>query len=140
LQIFIYSFIYLLYVYLYKTKQDLPLFFSEDVSTPWTGFELQTLVAIGTDCTGSSSCKSNYHMITTTTASTAPIDIQYTVDIIFHVYKQSEFSSCAKIKNWLGENTSPKKIRLNGGSLKIGKIHRHDIERVLSLDSNNSSL
>jgi len=31
-----------------------------------TGFEVTTLVVIGTDCTGS--CKSNYHMITTTTA------------------------------------------------------------------------
>jgi hypothetical protein len=30
---------------------------------PWTGFELTTLVLIGTDCTGS--CKSNYHTITT---------------------------------------------------------------------------
>ena len=32
------------------------------------GFELTTLVMIGTDCTGS--CKSNYHIITTTTAPT----------------------------------------------------------------------
>jgi len=31
----------------------------------WVGFELTTLVVIGTDCTGS--CKSNYHTITTTT-------------------------------------------------------------------------
>ena len=30
------------------------------------GFELATLVVIGTDCIGS--CKSNYHTITTTTA------------------------------------------------------------------------
>jgi hypothetical protein len=30
------------------------------------GFEFTTLVVTGTDCTGS--CKSNYHMITTTTA------------------------------------------------------------------------
>jgi len=30
-----------------------------------TGFELTTLVMIGTDCIGS--CKSNYHTITTTT-------------------------------------------------------------------------
>ena len=30
---------------------------------PWIGFELTTLVVIGTDCTGS--CKSNYHTITT---------------------------------------------------------------------------
>ena len=33
---------------------------------PWTGFELPTLVVIGTDCIGN--CKSNYHTITTTTA------------------------------------------------------------------------
>jgi hypothetical protein len=36
-------------------------------STPWlSGFEFTTKVVIGTDCTGS--CKSNYHMIMTTTA------------------------------------------------------------------------
>jgi hypothetical protein len=33
---------------------------------PWEGFELTTLVVIGTDCTGN--CKSNYHTITTMTA------------------------------------------------------------------------
>ena len=33
----------------------------------WAGFELTTLVVIGTDCIGS--CKSNYQMLTTTTAS-----------------------------------------------------------------------
>jgi hypothetical protein len=32
----------------------------------WMGFELTTLVVIGTDCIGS--CKSNYHTITTATA------------------------------------------------------------------------
>jgi predicted GTPase len=32
----------------------------------WVGFELTTLVGIGTDCIGS--CKSNYHTITTTTS------------------------------------------------------------------------
>ena len=32
----------------------------------WAGFELTTLVVIGTDCIGS--CKSNYHTITTTMA------------------------------------------------------------------------
>ena len=35
------------------------------VHLAWVGFELTTLVVIGTDCIGS--CKSNYHMITTTT-------------------------------------------------------------------------
>jgi hypothetical protein len=34
-------------------------------TSPWTGFELTTLVVIGTDYTGS--CKSNYHTIMTTT-------------------------------------------------------------------------
>ena len=34
-----------------------------DYTSPWTGFELVTLVEIGTDCTGS--CKSNYHVTTT---------------------------------------------------------------------------
>ena len=35
-------------------------------TSPWMGFELANLVVIGTDCTAS--CKSNYHMIMTTTA------------------------------------------------------------------------
>ena len=35
-----------------------------EYTSPWAGFELTTLVVIGTDCIGS--CKSNYHMITTT--------------------------------------------------------------------------
>ena len=37
-----------------------------EYTSSWTGFELTTLVVIGTDCTGS--CKSNYHAITTTVA------------------------------------------------------------------------
>ena len=35
-------------------------------TSPWTKFELKTSVVIGTNCKGS--CKSNYHMSTTTTA------------------------------------------------------------------------
>ena len=34
-------------------------------TSPWTGFELTTLVVLGIDCKGS--CKSNYRVITTTT-------------------------------------------------------------------------
>jgi len=37
-----------------------------EYTSPWTGFELTTLVLIGSDCT--SSCKFNYHTITTTKA------------------------------------------------------------------------
>ena len=38
-----------------------------EYTSPWAGFELTTLVAIGTDCTGN--CKSNYHTIMTTMPS-----------------------------------------------------------------------
>jgi hypothetical protein len=38
----------------------------DEYTSPWTGFELTTLVVIGTDYTGS--CKSKYHTVTTTTA------------------------------------------------------------------------
>ena len=34
-------------------------------TSPWSGFELETSMMIGTDCIGS--CKSNYHTITATT-------------------------------------------------------------------------
>jgi len=36
------------------------------VHIAWAGFDITTLVVMGTDCTAS--CKSNYHTITTTTA------------------------------------------------------------------------
>ena len=39
-------------------------------TSPWSRFELTTSVVIGTDCMGS--CISNFHMITTTTASILP--------------------------------------------------------------------
>jgi hypothetical protein len=67
--------IYVLYVLLVKKYLDprkspkstvyLLEFFSENLF-PWTRIGLATLVVIGTDCIGS--CKSNYHMITTTMA------------------------------------------------------------------------
>ena len=39
------------------------------------GFKLTTLVVIGTECIGS--CKSNYHMITATTALTTSLNTKY---------------------------------------------------------------
>ena len=44
------------------------------VHLAWPGFELTTLVMIGTDCTDS--CKSNYHTITTTTVPYFPLDVK----------------------------------------------------------------
>jgi hypothetical protein len=52
--------------------------------SPWTGFEL-TLVVIGIDCIDS--CKFNYHMITTTTVSSA----------VLHIF-------CAELKKKLHES------------------------------------
>jgi hypothetical protein len=40
-----------------------------EYTSPWAGFELSTLVVIGTNCIGS--CKSNYHTIITTMAPTS---------------------------------------------------------------------
>jgi hypothetical protein len=50
-----------------------------EYTSPWMGFKLTTLVVIGTDCI--SSCKSNYHVIKTTTATT----YMYVHDLIISV-------------------------------------------------------
>jgi hypothetical protein len=48
-------------------------------TSPWSRFELTTLVAIGTDCIGS--CKFNYHTIT---AMTAPrVKINYFIHYVY---------------------------------------------------------
>ena len=49
--------------------KSLTIFFTQyciECTSPWAGFELTTVVVIGTESTGG--CKSNYHMMTTTTA------------------------------------------------------------------------
>jgi hypothetical protein len=52
-----------------------------EYTSPWTGFELTTLLAIaytiGTDCTGS--CKSNYHTITTVPIKVEKVRSSYTL-------------------------------------------------------------
>ena len=50
-------------------------------TSPWLRFKLKTPVVIGTDCIGS--CKSNYHMITATMA-TSPIGADY-IYYLFHL-------------------------------------------------------
>ena len=50
-------------------------------TSQWTGFELTTIVVIGTDCTGS--CKSNYLTIMTTTGPRSSSNINL---IINHMY------------------------------------------------------
>ena len=41
-----------------------------EYTSPWAGFELTTLMVMGTDCIGS--CKNNHHMITTRAPSPSP--------------------------------------------------------------------
>ena len=50
-------------------------------SSPWAGVEPTTSVVIGTDCIGS--CKSNYHMITATTAPLIINITQMALGIVF---------------------------------------------------------
>ena len=66
-----------------------------EYTSPWMGFELTTLVVIGTDCIGN--CKSNYHTITSMTPpkrSSYQDLIQYrlAIDLIFK-------SHCLSCKN-----------------------------------------
>jgi hypothetical protein len=55
----------LLVVLDHRPTRDLAPF---NIISPWTGFELTTVVVIGTNCPGS--CRSNYHTITIITAPT----------------------------------------------------------------------
>ena len=63
------------------------------------GFELTTLVVIGTYCTGS--CKSNYHAIMTTTANGTDIQLNIWYAVLqlnslenYHVFKQLYCNCC----------------------------------------------
>ena len=89
-----------------------------EYTSQWVGFELTTLVVIGTDCTDS--CKSNYHTKTTTTApkyniiiiiqtiNTTDHRISYMYYLIYMYYDVSEwlmFSANSAISQlYHGEN------------------------------------
>jgi hypothetical protein len=61
---------------------------STQYTSPWVGFKLTTLVVIGTDCIGTSSCKFNYYTIMTTTS---PLILKESIP----VYKMMKMSvSC----------------------------------------------
>ena len=63
-------------------------------TSPWSRFELTTSVVIGTDCIGR--CKSNYHTITATTASSFSICSILTIHYIwtFFIWDISYYSGC----------------------------------------------
>ena len=64
-----------------------------EYTSPWTGFELTTLVVICTDCTGN--CISNYHTITTMTAPSwyEKVYSNYTFIFVINCYNAT-FSLC----------------------------------------------
>ena len=55
-------------------RKSLPNLITSCCISTWTGFELITLVVIGTDCTGS--CKSNYHTMKPTMAPRITLETQ----------------------------------------------------------------
>jgi hypothetical protein len=73
------------------------LYFIEYTSS-WTEFELKTLVMIDTDCIGS--CKSNYHTITTTTASCTRYNYMW------YTYSLSVTCYCKTVKDIDGCETN----------------------------------
>jgi hypothetical protein len=64
-----------------------------------TGFELTTLVVIGTDCIGS--CKSNYHMITATTAPNNRYRYRQSVNQLYFVVS-FQYLGCSWV--WMGKS------------------------------------
>ena len=68
---------------------------------PWAEFELTTLVVIGTDCIGG--CKSNYHMITTTTAPFVIIDAFVIIVVTYRKHMTRCYASdndSLDLQNW----------------------------------------
>jgi hypothetical protein len=73
------------------------------VHLTWTAFELTTLVVMGIDCIGS--CKSNYLMITTTTAPRMQIGGSKEIDLHNIIRSQKiwmKTRNFLQFYNWLG--------------------------------------
>jgi hypothetical protein len=75
-----------------------------ECTSPWAGFELTTLVVIGTGCT--CRCKSNYNTIKTTTApyitSIAACSIGLTVIVALNTINQTNArDECWDLQNWV---------------------------------------
>ena len=74
-------------------RKSLTIFITQcciEYTLPWEGFELRTLVVIGTDCTGI--CKSTYPVITTTMA---PVPVNLTnilacIILLLHVISECD--------------------------------------------------
>ena len=88
--------------------------------SPWAGFELTTLMVIGTDCIGS--FNSNYHTITTTRA---PVLLQYQTPLLCEMYN---YMICVNILyfQWTGLMTQILwKERLNNDSHKFHQCQQN---------------
>ena len=66
---------------------------------PWSRFKLTTSVVIGTDCIGS--CKSNYHMITATTAPVLFVPLAHP-SLVRHIFFSSlQFLTLLLVTSWI---------------------------------------
>ena len=72
-------------------------------SEPWVGFELTTLMVIGTDCTGS--YKSNYHTTTTPTVPISFVD-EYTLKKIKSIFIAIRKRNGQMLKTWRANATN----------------------------------
>ena len=102
----------------------------QNTQLPWVGFELTTLVEIGTDCIGS--CKSNYHTITTTTAPSVGTINYHQCAVYYLQSKMYYYYSHTDVKN---HEFSPMLIH---NVFLISEIYLHQITELwLSLPNNN---
>ena len=96
-------------------------------TSPWSRFELTTLVVIGTDCIDS--CKSNYHMITAmTTPMNIVIENKFWYEILEHDVYHSliKYPSCLYFRQ-LGMDLIP---RVDGKQVDVEKCSIVKLYRV----------
>ena len=79
------------------------------VHLAWVGFELTTLLVIGTDCIGN--CKSNYHMITTTTVPVIYVCVCLSKFFRLHILDLDKLTKMAYLTNLKWNNSITCKLK-----------------------------
>jgi hypothetical protein len=93
-------------------------------TSPWTGFELTTLMMIGTNCTGS--CKSNNQTITTMTTPKILYD-RHAIYSSWVLKKKIQMllKNCNRVVSGLGESTSTCKRISSVNNFKMSWNYAH---------------